>query len=167
MAVVSGVCPGLTQTGLYQKDGHHWTDKCNIWTLRLRSTSEQIGRGIVAAVGRNIPELFFTFHDRLLAEVNKIWPWHTDQYMGRVYCERIHTFGDPYVGVYATRPTVRGRGAAIVTGTSAGIGKAFALNLARIGYTVVPAARRMDKLREIQARSSHYGSPRQWARIQP
>jgi NAD(P)-dependent dehydrogenase (short-subunit alcohol dehydrogenase family) len=48
---------------------------------------------------------------------------------------------------------------AVITGASSGIGSAIALEASARGYSVILAARRLDKLREIAAEATKAGAP--------
>jgi NAD(P)-dependent dehydrogenase (short-subunit alcohol dehydrogenase family) len=79
---VTAVCPGMTDTEFFDKvEGGSRDAESSFKTVRTRQPPEHVARGIVRAIGRNVPEMVFTPGGKLLALVSALWPRLADRMM--------------------------------------------------------------------------------------
>jgi len=82
---VTCVCPGLTDTDFFDKvEGGSRRKKTSFASLRTMQPPAHVARKIVAAIGKDIPEMVFTPGGKLLVLVSALWPRLADMMM-KVY----------------------------------------------------------------------------------
>ena len=79
---VTTVCPALTRTEFRQQPQRRSGVEVGLKRLRGLMPPEKVARGIVAAIGKNKPELIFGWRGKLLVALSARWPRLADAMMG-------------------------------------------------------------------------------------
>ena len=93
---VTCVCPGLTDTLFFDAvEGGSVHNKTSFARVRGVMPPEVVARKIVAAVGKNKPELVFTAGGKLLTIIAALWPGLADRIMKIYHDDLVGSAGAP------------------------------------------------------------------------
>jgi short-subunit dehydrogenase len=84
---VTAVCPALTDTEFFESSARGVAAKQSFAKLRRMMPAEEVAKGMADAIGKNRPEIVFTFGGKLLAVMSALFPRAADAMMARYFAD--------------------------------------------------------------------------------